>query len=305
MNTIQRLNELASDPQAHAEFAIGLLGSKAQLDVRLAALQALKDVPAPQAHEPLLRLYAHYAANGPKRDPGAHIRRAVLDALRPIALPADLALIEEAVTIYEFLPPGFKEDGVLLRAGALLILNELDVNLARFHATRLLVDGYTQAMSAEPALTAVRVLESQAEYLPLYQLAMNAQSGSLPDVVSECLRALTAIPAPLIAGIVERHGQSADGAVLIGLYDLLIGHQDGPQELEYLASSLLTQPDLDVYSYLLIALFSSRNPGLISLAANTLRLETAAARRATALETARLFQSDPAIADLISVLERS
>jgi len=40
-------------------------------------------------------------------------------------------------------------------------------------------------MAAEPALTAVPVLESQAEILPLYQLVKNAQADPLPDVLSE------------------------------------------------------------------------------------------------------------------------
>jgi hypothetical protein len=50
-----------------------------------------------------------------------------------------------------------------LRAGALLILNELDDSLAGFEATRLLVDGLTDPMSGEPALTAVRALASQGQ----------------------------------------------------------------------------------------------------------------------------------------------
>jgi len=305
MTVIQELRSMSSDPGAHADYAISLLTAKKRLDVILAALQALSEMPTPEARKPLLRLYDQYAANGPKRDPGAHTRRAILDALRPIALPADLPFLQEAVTTYEFLPPGFKEDAVLLRSGALLILNELEESLARFHAARLLVDGYTQPMSAEPALTAVRVLESQGELVPLYQLAMSAAAEEVPDLLSECLRCLNGIPEELLAGIVERYGESKEGVILVGLYDLLIGHQNGPQALDFLASSLIAQQDLDVYRYLVIALLSSRQPILISLVNKTARFETDDRRIDILMEAAELFASDAAIADLAERLHEN
>ena len=218
MTVLQDLRALSADPEAYAKAAIALLKHKQRLDIILAVLQALSEVPASQAREPLLRLYHHYAANGPKRDSGAHTRRAILDALRPVALPVDVPLLFDAVNCYEFLPPDFKEDAVLLRAGALLTLNELDGSLASYLAARLLVDGYTQKMSGEPALTAVRVLNSQDEFLPLYQLAVSAVDSYLPDLISECLRSLTGIPEAFIPSIVERYGESEEGVILVGLW---------------------------------------------------------------------------------------
>ena len=302
MTVLQELRTLSGDPQAYARTAIGLLKPKQRLDVVLAALLALTEMPAPQAREPLLRLYCHYAANGPKRDPGAHTRRAILDALRPVALPDDVPLLFDAVATYEFLPPDFKEDAVLLRSGALLILNELDRSLARFHAARLLVDRYTEKMSAEPALTAVRVLHSQDELLPLYQLAMSAAGSNLPDVISECLRCLTRIPEELVPSLIERYGESKDGVILVGLYEFLIGHHAGPQALDFLATSLASQTDFDVYRYLVITLLSSRQPILISLVSNTAHFETDSKRIAILLEAAELFSTDPDIADLVQQL---
>ena len=136
--------------------------------------KVLAKYPNPAAREPIRQLFEHFSADGRKRDPGAFTRRAVLDAWRHVALPADVPLILQAVNTYEFLPPGFKEDAILLRTGALLILNELDDTLAGFQATRLLVDGFSDPMSGEPALTAVRVLASQEQTLPLYLYAMQA-----------------------------------------------------------------------------------------------------------------------------------
>ena len=302
MTVLQELRALSGDPQAYAEAAIGLLKPRQRLDILLAALQALTELPAPQAREPLLRLYNYYATSGPKRDPGAHTRRAILDALRPVALPVDVPLLSDAASSYEFLPPDFREDAVLLRCGALLILNELDGSLARFHAVRLLVDGYTQKMSGEPALTAVRVLSSQDELLPLYQLAMGAAATNLPEVLSECLRSLTGIPDEFVPSLVERYGQSKDGVILVGLYEFLIGHHAGPQALDFLAASLVSLSDLDVYRYLVITLLSSRQPVLISLVSNSARFAVDSRHSAILLEAAELFSADPGIADLVQRL---
>ena len=302
MTTVQELRGLSNDPQVHAEYAISLLKPRQKLDVLLAALKALSELPAPEARQPLLLLYDHYAANGPKRAPGAHTRRAILDALRPIALPADVPLLQDAVTTYEFLPPKFSEDAGLLRSGALLILNELEEMLASYHAARLLVDGYTQEMSGEPALTAVRVLESQNQLLPLYQFVMSDSGPAHSDVISECLRSLTGIPEELLPSLIERFSQSKNGVILVGLYDLLIKHQAGPQGLDFLAESLISQQDLDIYRYLLITLLSSRQPILISLLDTAVRLETDSLRIETIIEAADLFAADPDIADLAAAL---
>ena len=152
MSEILRLRSLASAPTAQGEYAVSLVKPRQKRDILLAALQALVKAPTPAGHEPILQTYAYFSADGRKRDPGAFMRRAALDALRPVALPADVPLLLQATNTYEFLPPGFKEDAILLRAGALLILNELDDTLAGYQATRLLVDGYSDPMSGEPAL---------------------------------------------------------------------------------------------------------------------------------------------------------
>ena len=302
MTLIQELHALSNDPQAHAAYAIRLLKPRQRLDVILAALKALTELPAPEARQPLLQLYDHYAVNGPKRDPGAHTRRAILDALRPVALPADGPLLQDAVTTYEFLPPKFAEDASLLRSGALLILNELEETLAPYYAARLLVDGYTQEMSGEPALTAVRVLESQNQLIPLYQFVMSDSGPAHADVISECLRSLTGIPEELLPSLIERYGQSKNGVILVGLYDLLIKHQAGPQGLDFLSASLVSQQDLDVYRYLVITLLSSRQPVLITLLGTAVRLETDRRRIETIIEAADLFAADPGIAELAASL---
>lgn len=286
---ISRLNSLSNDPEARAAFAASLLQPAQSRLVLQAALDVLKETPVPEARPALLAIYNQLAANGPKRDPGAFLRRAVLDALRPIVLPADADLLAEAVTTYEFLPPDFREEAGVLRGGALVALNEVDHVLAGYHATRLLVDKHTEEMSGEPALTAARVLASQEQWLPLYQAAMLGQGRILPEVVSECLRNLTAMRTELVPGIVERFGDATNPAILVGLFDLLIQHEAGPQALPFLEESLARLQDPDLYRYLVIALLSARNEALNGLVVRSARFETDQAKIAVLLEALSLF----------------
>lgn len=302
MSEILRLRSLASTPAAQGEYAVSLVKPRQKRDILLAALHALVKAPTPAGREPILQTYAYFAADGRKRDPGAFMRRAALDALRPVALPADVPLLLQATNTYEFLPPGFKEDAILLRAGALLILNELDDTLAGYQATRLLVDGYSDPMSGEPARTAVRVLASQAQMLPLYLYAMQAHDAALPEVISECLRSLTTAPAALIPGMIARHSQSESGIIRIGLCDLLIAHEAGPQGLDTLADALVSLHDLDAYRYLVIALLTARRPALTALVSHAARLETRANRIAALAEALSIFSADPEIAALTEQL---
>ena len=305
-----RLNSLASAPDAQSDFAVSLLQPRQKRDVLLAALKVLAKYPNPAAREPIRQLFEHFSADGRKRDPGAFTRRAVLDAWRHVALPADVPLILQAVNTYEFLPPGFKEDAILLRTGALLILNELDDTLAGFQATRLLVDGFSDPMSGEPALTAVRVLASQEQTLPLYLYAMQANEAAIPEVVSECLRSLTRAPAALIPGIIARHGKAESAIIRIGLCDLLIGHEAGAQAplasqaVAYLADALTTMPDLAAYRYLVIAMLTSRRAELTAAVLQTARLETHRGRIGVLLEVLDLFAANPEIAALAEQLRQ-
>jgi hypothetical protein len=295
------LKRLAADPDAQAAYAITLLRPKAPLAALQAALTVLERHPDPAARLGLLAVYAHYDGDGPRRDPGSFIRRATLAALRPISLPADVPLLLHAVTTVERLPPAFKDEAIPLRATALVALNQLDDRLAAYHAARLLVDPHADEMSGEPSLTAVRVLASMDNLLPLYAYAMQEGGLALPDVVSECLRSLVAIPVSLLPGVIERHGKSDSIAVLAGLCDLVIGHEAGPQGLEFVTDILTRTEDVDLLRYVTLAALARRDERLRHLALDAARWETRPARVAVYIEALEPFGADP---DVRSVLER-
>lgn len=269
---IRQLKQLADRPEEQAVLAASLLSPRRRRDVLQAALAVLARAAYAPARDAILGLYRHYAEQGEMRDPGCYMRRALLEAWRPLAKPDDVSLLLAAVNTYEFLPPDFREEAILLRAGALVILNELDETLARFHAARLLDDGYADPMSGEPALTAARVLASQDQSVALYAYAMR-HGGTLSDVVSECLRNLTDIPATLVPSLLAHYAESTDGIVLVGLFDLLLNHREGPLGRAFLDEYLLQGTDLDAYRYLAMTAIAHGDEMLIDTLLGAARVE--------------------------------
>jgi hypothetical protein len=289
MSELYHLQSLANDPAAQADYAVTLVTRKQPRNVQQMALRVLAKNPTLAARPVLLEHYGWFMGDGLKRDPGAYVRGAVLAALRPVAHPDDLALAVQAVLTYEFLPPAFREEGALLRAGGLLIVADLDDRIARFLAARLLGDEFNERMSGEPGMTAIRVLASFDEILPLYQYAVGNATGKLPELVSECLRSLTSLPVLLVPPLVERFAADANPAIKIGLWDLLIQHQAGPQELPVLARALARESDLDILRYLAIGMLTTHHTALLELVQQQARREKERHRLAVLREVLEIF----------------
>lgn len=262
---IRALRDLIDDPSAQATLALALLqrisktpkrGRKiGDRELTQAVLRVLDKTPTPDARQPLLDLYARYAENGVSFDAGGYVRAAILTALRPGLEQADRALLAQAVATYEFPPPQFKEETAPLRSAALVSLNALDDKLTRFHAARLLADEYTDPMSGEPALSAVRVLGTQGETALLYHYATQRESATVSEVLAEALRNLVDLPKSLLEGLIERHGESEQDVVLAGLFDLLLTHEFPLEERsvsqEFMGQFMGETEQYDVYQYLI------------------------------------------------------
>lgn len=279
---LDQLRRLAGVPAEQAAFAARLLERERNAEVVLAALAALAGAGDPTWRPALLRAYAHYDANGPRRDPGGAVRAAILRALRPVALPEDVPLLERAATTYEFL---FGEAAGDLRAVALLALDAVDAALAGYHAVRLLTDRYTSIMSGEPAVTAARVLAAQGHFLPLYAY-LGRDAGVAGVAVAECLRLLAPLPASLLPGLIERFGKSQDEIVLLGLFDLLLAHASRAAHLPFMLDFLRDTKRYTLYRYLTAALVAGGDEAAI--AALTALAETEADRQKRELLTAAL-----------------
>ncbi len=256
---LERLQRLADLPQEQAAYAARVIEKERRADVVLAALAVLREREDPRLRPLLLGKYGYCDANGVRRDPGGAIRKGVLRALRPVALPVDAPLFERATTTYEFL---FGEAVGDLRAEGLLTLNEVDPILAGYHCVRLLTDQYTSIMSGEPAVTAVRVLAAQGQLLPLYAYVMGDQDG-VADVTAECLRGLAAIPPSVLAAVIEKYRNSDNEIVLLGLFDLLLTPDTRPAYIDFILDFLRTTTRYNLYRYLVITLIAARDSALI------------------------------------------
>jgi len=307
---IQQLRDLATDPTAQAAHAATLLDLRHGVEVILAAVQILTRHPHAAARSALWALYQAYSGRHQQRDPAAYIRSAIVRALRDVVLPEDVAALAEVTETYIFPPPEFKEEGAMLRSAALAALNELDDDLARYHAVRLLANEHTDPMSGEPALTAAKVLAARGEILPLYFYVMQDGARTLPEVTSVCLGNLVSLRLDLLPALLTRFTAKAGEAetneiILVGLFDLLINHDEGPQAIDFLEKFLQTSTQLDAYRYLVVTMAMSGNPRLTELLVEQAGATTSRDKAGLLLDGLQLLQrNDPAIKTLITELQQ-
>ena len=323
---LQKLRTLADQPAQQAALAAELITPKQSLQVIQYALQLLQKQPTPAARPNLLALYAHYAGQndkpsdkaprekgqGDKRDPAANLRATILRVLRPVVEPADAALLARAAETYVFPPPSFKEEGAALRSAALNALNEVDDDLARYHATRLLANEHTDPMSGEPALSAARLLAAQGEQLPLYFYVMQDGARTIPEVIGECLRALTRLPVALLPGVIARYGEHPVAIVLAGLFDLLLNHQANRQQQagasvqgrDYLQKFLRTTYNRDAYRYLTSMMVAAGQQAYIDDLLALARGEQDHLRASWLREALMPIAENPAVAQVLRLLPK-
>jgi hypothetical protein len=263
-----RLRELSDDPAAQSAYALAMLAKRPGKESLMPVLAVLADLPQPEARPHLLALFEKASGNPAKFDQGAYLRRALLDALRPLVRMEDIPLLCQAAETYERWPPDFIEEGALLRVAALVALARVDEELTRFYAARLLVDPETDRMSGEPALSAARILGAQGDEAPLYLYVWQAEGRFLPEVAGEALRQMVRLPLPLLPALVERFGHSPHVVTLVGLYDLLLTHAEGVQQQPYLEAQWRTVKELAAYRYLIFSTVATgHEPLLDALAA--------------------------------------
>lgn len=232
----------AGNPEAIAT-SVGMLGESADARIRQVVTQK----------------YATLNAQPRRRDSGCFQRTALVRALRGRATTDDIALLETALWTQEII--GRFDAASELRSAALVTLNDVDGALACFHAARLLSDAHE--MSGEPAVTAARLLAMREQLLPLYGLV--ASGGGTAEVRAECLRGLTTLPVSLVNRLLELYHHENDSTVLVGLFDLLLGHSSRAAFAEFIASYLDRTTSIDLYRFVVNSIVASRDPALTAL----------------------------------------
>jgi hypothetical protein len=299
---IKRLDALGADPEAQRAFALELLDRPAATFDVQAALRTLARLPDPGNAARLHALYEYLDVDGVKRDSAGFLRAEILRALRPIVGAADVPLLQRAAMTVEYLPPGRQEVCSPLRAAALIVMVDVDLELAALNAVRLLHDEHVDLMAGEPALTAARVLAAIEQPSPLYAYVLGGHAR-VPEVTAECLRNLVGLPQPLVADLAARFPVgAANPAELAGVAELLMGHKARDSFTGQIESLLATE-DMDLLTYL-ATLGLNEGEAMASVVLHAARWETNPHRAAVFLAALDARATDPAVADVREALAR-
>lgn len=271
---------IASSDEAEA-IALALLKETTRRDTLRSTLQWLRENPQYGARSALIALYDQYASDKGAHDYGTYVRSDLVRALQPISRREDSTLFARALLTYEFPPPSFTEEAGQLRSAALVALAELDLDGARYHAARLLVDPYTDPMSGEPAVSAATTLAALDEGALLYSYICDPRNATRAEVTAECLRGLVRCDPDLLPDLIRRLGDPPQPVMLLGMIDLLLKHEAGVQQQEWLLG-LVKSGSEEHLNYLILTAISQGDERFLARLIETLRDGLAPKRRPAA-----------------------
>lgn len=232
--------------------------SSRHLDVVRTAIGIIGDARNPDLRDALIAKYEWCEAKPGHHDSGGYIREAIVKALQPMIAPGDLPLLQRALTTYQM--DGAYEVCAGLRAAALIAANDVDPGYAALFAARFLTDPQN-SFSGEPATTAIRVLAAQQNLAPVFGLVSWGQANG--ETIAEGLRHLVDLPASLLPLLIERYRDSEDEQVVLGLFDLLLGHPTRDTWVEEIMAFFRTTTLMDLYGIIAIQVVASRSGPLI------------------------------------------
>jgi hypothetical protein len=290
-HALERIRSLRGDQAALREFALEVLPGEGNPELLSVALRALAPAVRPEDHEVLRDLYDYFGADGKRQDPGGAVRIEILGALWHLRNAYDRGLAEQAASTVEVTAQG---DGAMLRAAGLALLGMLDPEAANLRAVEILGQNDAEPMNGEPAATAARLLVANGETVALALYAHAFEESAPPEVMAECLRGMTAVPAERIEGLLRDVSMSRSDVVMLGFSDFLLGHQ--PEDLvSEFARRVFRSAGLEVYGYFAAAVVASRRDDLMSVFLETLETETSQAKRKVARAALELAAPSAAV----------
>lgn len=242
------------------EATIQAMTTSRDLEVVRFAIDLLGEEEQPQLRDDLLRKYAWCQAQPHRRDGGGFIRAAIIRAVRPVSSPEDTSLFQQATLTYEM--DGPTEVCGDLRSVGLLALNDLDPDLAANYAARFLLDPQF-TFSGEPITTAIRLLASHGNLAPIFGVVSWGMTRS--DVIAEGLRNLTELHDNLLPLLVDRYLANEDEQIILGLFELLLGHRTRDTWAVTIETWFRTTTVMDLYGIVAIQVVGSRSEMLINM----------------------------------------
>lgn len=242
--------------------AIAAMHTSRDLEIVRYAIDIVRQAEDETHRADLLQKYAWCQADPHRRDGGGFIRSAIVRGLKPISAPADSALFQQAILTYEM--DGPTEVCGELRSAGLLALNDIDPELAAAYAARFLPDPQF-TFSGEPVTTAIKLLASHNNLAPIFGAISWGMGRS--DVIAEGLRNLTELHDDLLPLLLAKYIESEDEQIILGLFDLLLGHRTRDSWVDTIETWFRTTTVMDLYGIIAIQVVASRSEILI----NTLR----------------------------------
>jgi hypothetical protein len=265
---IRELKALVDIPEAQLSLAVRLMEKSRHLDVVRTAVGVMGEAANPELRLAFHRKFDWCEQQPVQRDGSGYIRAAIVRALQPIVQPEDLPLLQRALTTYQMV--GMYEVCAELRAAALVTANDLDPGFAALFGARFLTDP-RNSFSGEPARTAIQTLAAQQNLAPIFGLA--SWGNAIGEVIGDALRSLVDLPASLLPVLVEQYRESDDEQVVLGLFDLLLGHATRDEWVNEFTLFFRTTALIDLYGIIAMQIVGSRSEVLIGLLRNLAEIE--------------------------------
>lgn len=240
--------------------AVEIMTSSRDLEIVRFAIDELKQQESPDLRSEFLTKYAWCQAQPHKRDGGGFIRSTLVRALIPISAPEDSELFQQAILTYEM--DGPTEVCGDLRAAGLIALNDIDPDLAANYSARFLLDPQF-TFSGEPITTAIKLLASHDNLAPIFGVV--SWGAGRNDVIAEALRNLTGLRDDLLPMVVERYIESEDEQIILGLFELILGHRTRDEWASTVEHWFRTTTVMDLYGIVAMQVVGSRSEVLIVL----------------------------------------
>ena len=296
---LDRFRALRNDPAAARDFALEILPAEGNPELLTAALRALGPNVRTEDHEVLRDLYDYFNQDGKRRDPGGSVRVEALNVLWHLRHAGDNELAVAAASTVEVTLNG---SGAMIRAAGLALLGVLDREAAALKAAEMLGTGDADRMTAEPAITAARLLATQGETAALLLYVHAFRRNGPNDVVAECLRGLAGVPTEHLASLLHSVATSEDDVLLLGLCDLIVDHEPHALLTET-ARRIFAAPDQDeIFGYLAAAAIARRRDDLIAALLAALKRETSPTRRKIAAHALELAAPSAAVDEARALL---
>lgn len=298
---LDRIRALRGDDARLRLFALEILPTEGNPELLAAALRALSPAVRIEDHPTLIELYDHLASDGRRRDAGGAVRVEVLKVLWHLRTADDRDLAWRAAHTREVSPNG---DGAMIRAAGLALLGVLDPPAANMAAARMLATGDADRFTAQPALTAASLLAAQGEFVALALYAQASVQSGPPEVVAECLRALSAVPATQLSELLAQVARSDDEVLLLGLCDFIVEHAPDLVTTDLALRVFKLREHDEIYAYLATSTVASRREDLLDALLTALKTETDRARLKIAARALELAAPSPGVSEARAALSK-